>query len=222
MESERNGKLVNGEPELSFYSEKTTDLWAKLMNFISSDCAYSRNDYANNGGDATALSTSMIENDQSLYTWAVISDAIKLRSSDADFGILPLPKYDEKQENYISSPHAFGHTMLTVPVTTANDEETGFILEAFCAKSAELVTPAFYDITLKGKLVRDDESVEMLDIIFNNKLYDISLFFMCGGLPDKVMQAWNKKDENISSIYATYENSALADVETTKQIFANQ
>lgn len=216
------GKLVNGEPELSFYSEKTADLWSKLMNFISSEYAYSRNDYANKGGDATALFTSMIEHDQSLYTWAVISDAIKLRSSDADFGILPLPKYDEEQENYISSPHAFGHTMLTVPVTTANAEETGFILEAFCAKSAELVTPAFYDITLKGKLVRDDESIEMLDMIFNNKLYDIGLFFMWGGLPDKVMQAWNKRDENISSLYATYEDAALAAVETTKQIFANQ
>ncbi len=214
------GKLVNGEPQLTFYSEKTVNLWEKLMNYISSDYAFSRKGYSDKGGNADEIFQKMIDNDQALYTWAVISNAIALRSNDTDFGILPLPKYDEEQENYISNPHAYGHTMLTVPVTTANPEETGFILEAFCAKSAEIVTPAFYDVTLIGKTIRDDESAEMLNIIFNNKVYDIGAFFMWGKLPDKVMAAWNAKNENISSLYASYEDAALADVELTKEIFS--
>ena len=213
------GKIVSGEPQLTFYSEKTVDLWSKMISYISSDLAFSRNEYINKYASNVEMMKEMLENDQALYTWMVITEVITLRSSDADFGILPLPKYDENQEDYISNPHAFGHTMLTVPVTTANPEETGFILEAFCAKSAEIVTPAFYDITLIGKSIRDDESAEMLNIIFNNKVYDIGAFFMWGGLPDKVMQAWNSKDENIASLYAKYEAAALEDVAKTKEIF---
>lgn len=213
------GKIVDGEPELTFYSEKTVDLWSKLINYISSDYAYARYDFKKQGGDADALFTTMIENDQTLYTWAVVSDAIKLRSSKADFGIIPLPKYDEDQEDYISNPHAYGHTMLTVPVTTKDPEETGFILEAFCAKSAEVVTHAFYNVTLKGKTIRDDESADMLDIIFNNKVYDIGAFYMWGDLPNKVMNAWNDKNENLASLYASYESAAESDVEKTRELF---
>ena len=123
------------------------------------------------------------------------------RSSDADFGIIPHPKFDETQKNCIVSPHSYGNTLLTVPVTTRDPDRTGFILEAFSAKSAEIVTPAFYDKTLIGKSTRDDESAEMLELIFSSKKYDIGNFFAWGDLTNKVMTAWNKKNENIASVY---------------------
>ena len=210
------GKIENGEPELTFYSERTVDVWNKYIDFISSDSAFSRHDAAS----AWDAMVDMLETNRVLYTWAVVSDAMKLRTSNADFGIIPMPKYDEDQDNYITNPHTYGHTMLTVPKTTANAEETGFILEAFNAKSMEIVTPAFYNVTLLGKTTRDDESAEMLDLIYATKTYDIGAFYSWGNLPSKVMEAWNNKDNNLASLYASAEAAAEADVELTKKIFS--
>ena len=91
-----------------------------------------------------------------------------------------------------------------MPVTTRDPDRTGFILEAFSAKSAEIVTPAFYDKTLIGKSTRDDESAEMLELIFSSKKYDIGNFFAWGDLTNKVMTAWNKKNENIENCGGAY------------------
>ena len=39
----------------------------------------------------------------------------------------------------------------------------------------ELLTPEYYDRTLKTKRFEDDESEAMLDLIFRNRTYDIGL-----------------------------------------------
>ena len=40
------------------------------------------------------------------------------------------------------------------------------------AESVDTLTKAYYDICVTGKSVRDEESVEMLDIIFRNYMID--------------------------------------------------
>lgn len=35
------------------------------------------------------------------------------------------------------------------------------------------VTPAYYDVALSGKFTRDEESAEMLELIFTTKFYDL-------------------------------------------------
>ena len=42
------------------------------------------------------------------------------------------------------------------------------------AKSYEMVRPAVYDVALKTKLSRDDESAEMLDIILDSMLFEFT------------------------------------------------
>ena len=65
--------------------------------------------------------------------------------------------------------------MLSVPITTDFDF-TGLITEALAYESITTITPAFYDLTLRVKNTRDDESEAMLDIIFSNRNYDIGTF----------------------------------------------
>ena len=43
---------------------------------------------------------------------------------------------------------------------------------------------AYYNITLTGKYPRDVESIEMLDIIFGNRVYDIGMFANLGNITD--------------------------------------
>lgn len=219
-----NFGIINqdGQPELSLYSERLVDVWEKIIAF-KQDPAF----YQIETNDALLKSyprydqavAYFFDDNRGLYAFSNVMSIVNMRGCDSDFGILPFPMLDESQKQYRATSHGYGTAMLTVPVTTKDAANTGYILEAFCAKSAELVTPAFYDVTLAGKTVRDDESLEMLEIIYANKVYDIGYFFMWGDLTNKVMGAWNGNNANISSMYESAKTAAEGDLENTIKQF---
>jgi len=87
-----------------------------------------------------------------------------LRDMEDDYGILPHPKLTEDQDSYYSLVH--DTTLLTgVPVTCANLDMIGAVLEALAAESYRRVTPAYYETALKVKYARDDISSQMIDLI---------------------------------------------------------
>ena len=98
----------------------------------------------------------------------------ELRATEFDFGILPYPKLDEKQENYITLNWA---GVICAPLNIANPEKVGAVVEYLGAKSHEIVMPAYFNILLTGKVTRDDESRDMLDIIYGESIYDFGLNF---------------------------------------------
>jgi len=108
-----------------------------------------------------------------LMNWSKI-----LRDMESDFGILPTPKFDEAQEKYYS--RVFNATMMAIPVTVGDIEREGIILEALCAESFKSVKPVYYDTMLKTKISRDEESGEMLDIVFANRIYDMGYLYWEG------------------------------------------
>lgn len=142
-----------------------------------------------------------------LFFWSRMDEVTTLRSMETDFGILPTPKYDEAQEEYISfvSQHITG--LMSIPNTASDLARTGVILEALAAESYYTLTPAYYDVTLKSKASRDDESAEMLDIIFSNRVYDPGEYFDFGG----IVSSLNSVCENSSKgIVSEYEKKASA------------
>jgi hypothetical protein len=90
---------------------------------------------------------------------------------ETNFGILPFPKYDEEQETYLS--HSYdGHSIFAIPSSLVDTDMSGMIMEALGAESRYSVIPKYYDVVLKGRTTRDDESQEMLDIIRENLFFD--------------------------------------------------
>ena len=74
---------------------------------------------------------------------------------------------------------------------------TGAILEALNCESANYVVPAYYDITLKTKTSRDEESAAMLDLIFENRVVDLGDTVLCATIRDgfiNQMFSGNKRD----------------------------
>jgi len=125
-----------------------------------------------NLSDLEPIFVTMFENGQGLFLNSTFYYINGLRGMETDFGILPYPKYTESQENYYSRIE--NSTSALVPVTADNAvlERASVILEALACESLNTVIPAYYDITLKVKNVRDEESGEMLDIIFANRVID--------------------------------------------------
>lgn len=101
-----------------------------------------------------------------------------LRNMTSDYGIIPMPKLDESQENYYSYAHD-QVTACAIPVTVTEEEfqMLGAVLEALASESYRTVSPAYYEVSLKTKYVNDADSVEMLDIIVNNLYIDAGVLY---------------------------------------------
>ena len=101
-----------------------------------------------------------------LFYNETMSNAKNLRSMDTDFGIIPMPKYHEAQESYFML--AGNPYFMLVPVTNSDLNRTGIMMESLAFESMNTVSKAFYDILLTGKVSRDNNSAQMLDIIYNS------------------------------------------------------
>lgn len=100
-----------------------------------------------------------------------------LREMESDFGIIPLPKLTEDQENYGTFLSHGGATAFAIPMTNDKIDSTGIILDVLCGLSTDTLHSAFYDVLFASKLVRDPESVASLDAVFASKVYDWGVDF---------------------------------------------
>jgi len=97
-----------------------------------------------------------------------------LREAEIGVSVLPTPKFDENQANYRTMLSNQSMT-IAVPVTNNDVEKTGLICEALGAYSRIPMREVYYETVLKTKLARDQETAEMLDIIFDNICVDVGV-----------------------------------------------
>lgn len=116
-----------------------------------------------------------------VFCGAMLGPINSLREMEDDFGVIPMAKKDETQENYGHYVSNGWTTAYAVPMTNKDPDRTGIILEVLCGFSTDTVRSALYDVLFAAKLVRDTESVEMLNIIFDTKSYDWAVDFSWGG-----------------------------------------
>ena len=91
------------------------------------------------------------------------------------YGLLPSPKYDEAQENYITPVI---NDVAAIPGVVKDTVLSGTILEALQYYTYQDVRPVYYDVALTRKGTRDADSEKMLDLIFQNPVCDFSYMFM--------------------------------------------
>ena len=152
--------------------------------------------------------------DRALFRTDAIIDLGELDDFECNYGILPTPKYDESQPEYLSmiSEHLTG--LPGVLYTETDPETVSYIMEAMAAASHYDLQSAYYDVTLKTKSARDDESLEMLDLIFKNRILDIGELCNFGTFSTNLLRwASGMGDYNIMSRYAANESKIEADVE---------
>lgn len=112
--------------------------------------------------------------DHSLFYIMQLGSIIMMRENmETDFGVLPFPMYDENQGYYTNGMEATAQAMC-IPASVREAELVGAVSEAMAVYSDAYLTDAYYDTTLKGKIARDEDTVEMLDILTANRVFDYS------------------------------------------------
>lgn len=134
--------------------------------------------------DYISTRDAMFKNDQALFSYFCMVSLEQLRKMETDFGILPVPKYSAEQTEWYSEASSWSCGVIALPVQNSgkNLENTCIFLEALACENRKQVMPAYYDTLLNGIVVRDPESSEMLDLIFENRKYDIGACCNFGSL----------------------------------------
>ena len=137
-----------------------------------------------------------------INNWIYATETEYLRNMENDYGIIPYPKYDEHQAEYYTFQHdqigVFG-----IPITTSIPDIAAATLEALSSESHVSVVPNYYDVALKGKYARDEETKKMIDIINNGHLMDPSWMYCwrIGELPQTLRNQMLAGQHNFASVY---------------------
>ncbi|MBQ8509194.1 MAG: hypothetical protein IJ493_04720 [Clostridia bacterium] len=149
----------------------------------------------------------IFESEQALFRITQICKGGRMRDKNFSYGIVPLPKFDEAQENYYSVP--FSRTPnLSIPVTVANPERCAALADALTYLSYDIVLPTYREITLEQKNLRNDESIEMLDVVINAAVPLLSDTYNVGvEIFNEIETAIGNGNDSVASILASHKSA---------------
>lgn len=161
---------------------------------------------ANTPGVVADEGTLSIVDGKLLFELHTIANAVNYRDTEVDIGILPYPKYDEAQENYVSLDWG---GLMCIPTTISDPALVGATLELLAYESANEVIPTYYDVLLEGKLARDTDTIAMLDILFDTIAYEVggNYFGFESGLGDLFYTTCRLTFYNKSTDFASWYKS---------------
>ncbi len=203
----------NGEIVLSLYNERTVSLLEQYFDIIfDENSAFCYQRHIKTGAD-------MWNNNQALFWMTAMANIPAMRTMEADFGILPYPKMTAEQDSYHNTISPYNSQFYCVPLIQNDVEMTGTILEALAYYGYTIVKPAYYDKTLVGQSTRDDESSEMLDIIFSTLSFDFGYYYQVGSFNSQLIFMVREYDRNFTSRYNTYKTEAETKLDTINTFF---
>ncbi len=110
---------------------------------------------------------------RAMFCAAYVGEAAKMRGLEFDIGFVPAPKFDAAQENYHSLVEGGAQTILPRMLDEADLSRIGTILDAFAYYSYYESIPAYIDVLIMGKVARNEDSEEMLQLVFDTSAYDL-------------------------------------------------
>ncbi len=214
-----------GEIELSFYNERVLNLYESFENIVFDQAHVYNYQYDNVSGQGTSSSVwdtnrdNIFNSNHAVFYLNALSVVERHRDSEVDFGILPYPKLDAAQKEYGHNVSAFHTSFLCVPKSVTEISRNGAVLELLAYYGKKLLTPAYYDQTLVGKYIRDEESITMLDIIFSTRVFDVGIYYDIGTYRSQLTRLFVTRTP-ISSMYETYKTVAESKIVLLNEAFA--
>lgn len=168
------GKIMNrnaeGSLEFVYYNEHLVEIFDKAIQLTH----YSPGVFSDTPhGSGTTLFNKM----KTLFAIGTLNDASsKILEFENEYGILPLPKFDENQAEYASMADGY-HDALAVAKNVTDYEFVGIMAEAMCAEAYKQIIPAYYDVCLKQRYASSPEDAEMIELCVESRVFDFGYVY---------------------------------------------
>lgn len=205
----KEGKLALGHDQEKLVNvyEKVYRMWITENNFIQMSTG------GTDGLEKRSKVFSIFKSDRSLFLDTVLLQiGTDITDMESDYGIVPIPKYNDDQKNYCSY---VGYVVPTIAmaINVSDADMIGNIIEAFCTGAYDIITPDMFEIITKLQNVRDPDSAEMVDKIIRTKHFDVAHWYLITGYCDFPRVPLTNKTENIVSYLKNYTRVAMKEVE---------
>jgi ABC-type glycerol-3-phosphate transport system substrate-binding protein len=163
--------VVDGEPQLTYTDEKVTGIYEKIFDIIVTQKAY----YVTSEPQYATMFDVFSEGRAlfSVLTLKLISQY--LSDMEDSYGILPIPKYDTYQKEYMSFVN--GSTGLVMVAKNTEDVDfVGAVMDGMAAYNYSHVTPNMFQVVTKLQVAQDPESARMVDLVIRNRVFDMGYF----------------------------------------------
>lgn len=200
----------NGRPQIGYSGDKFYTYFEKIKAAFSVEGDYI---HANTGTvNDYRHYENLFKSGRALMTLAQIKAANNYRDMADAYGILPIPKYDEIQEDY-RCLRTYTYLMC-VPVTNSRPHETGAIMDALSYITYKDIMPSYYAERVSQKLLRGDDSIEMLGIIRSSRHFDVgSVYNIFLPLADEVVYKCISGNNEIASTMASMAKTVEASID---------
>ncbi len=170
-------------------------------------------------GNQSANHELLFESEHALFADYTFHYIGQLSDCEADYGIVPFPKYDADQKEYYSRVEA-GAALACVPTSNAAPDMAGLLIEAMASTGYQEILPAYYEKALRSRNARDEESQHMLDLVFKTRVYDFADTWYCEHLRDGMFRTmFNENKNNIASYYARYKRMIGKTIDATIEAY---
>ena len=200
----------SGRPQIGYTGEKFYTYFEKIKAAFSvaGDYIHANTGTVNDYGHYENL----FKSGRALMTLAQLKAANNYRDMADAYGILPIPKYDEIQKDY-HCLRTFTYLMV-VPVTNNRPHETGSIMDTLSYITYKDIMPSFYAERVSQKLLRGDDSIEMLGIVRSSRRFDVgSVYNIFLPLADEVVYRSLSSNKEIASTMATKVKTVEANID---------
>ena len=126
------------------------------------------------------------------------------RNMTDHYGIIPIQKMDETQNEYKTFLHdqftAFG---IVSTVKEDRLQMMGAFLESMAEESYKSLVPTYYELALKTKYVSDEESGQMLDMIYRSVYIDAGVLYTksINSIHQQLRTAVTSENNTIASMF---------------------
>ena len=143
-----------------------------------------------------------------MFMVGAIGHGEEYRDTTVTCGILPMPKYNEAQEDYASGMWTFS-TFMTIPsnVTADRAKVVSAVFELMAAESYKQVTPVYYSKVIKGHYSSDEADAKMYDIAIRTCQYTFEAVFN-SSLPTSLTRIWRSLNRDVQQVIDANMSSA--------------
>ena len=195
----------SGELTYDFGSDRQIEVLTKTVNFLNDQTMtlYGERyaDKYQENGRVYVLTDAFKEN-RALFINNLVSNGILLRNMETEYGVVPQPKYDTAQKDYVTFLHG-NASYFAVPLTAPDKDCSARIIEDMAYYSRDTVRNAYIEIVVKQKYAVDGaDSARMLDIVYGNVIFDMG-YFAIGSIDGTLRKMADNNDTGFSSMFAT-------------------
>jgi hypothetical protein len=191
----------------------------KVFALVTDNAAYYCDERVGGSVDWADCADQMFHRGDVLICYTVLSELQTVGEKiNFEMGVLPNPKFDERQEAYYSIPNLGNGSLLGVPVTVPDREFAGYALEAISELSVDTTYVAFIETTCKLQKVQDDDAARCLSLIYDGIAYDIGFVSNIGGLGKMLWTSIASANSNLyNRVYSRIEAAANIAIDKVRE-----